>query len=392
MFKNVANIGDIKPFVAAKPEIKWARHTNGATVGCYMFQDKDTFDSPEALECRGIAFDDQGRVLSRPLHKFFNVGERGEAIGLVDRAQMREVYAVYEKLDGSIISTSKLPDGGWALRSRKSYTSDVVGIANDLILPAQTGSDEWGLAHFCKLVTEEGFTACFELTSPDAQIVMPQQRTLLRLLHVRDNFSGEYVMMDLDHPVWGWIATFDVPLCPVLLQNPDHGQIMDLLAQIEQDETREGVVIQYTDGDMVKLKTPWYLRLHKSISFMRERDIAELALLGELDDVRVNLQAVGIDTFEVDTIERTVKNKLLDMDSEVNVALKNDGNLDRKTFAIKYKDHQYFGLMMAGYTGKEIDFASFYRKHRLDQDFTMRTLLPSAADDSPVSGGSEHGT
>jgi RNA ligase len=387
MFKNVANIQDIQPFVSGKPEIKWARHTNGSTVGCYMFQDKSTFDSVEALECRGIAFDDAGRVLSRPLHKFFNVGERGEAIGLVDRAQMREVYAVYEKLDGSIISTSKLPDGGWALRSRKSYTSDVVGIANDLILTAQTGSDEWGLAHFCKLVTDEGFTACFELTSPDAQIVMPQQRTLLRLLHVRDNFSGEYVMMDPHHPVWGWIATFDVPLCPVLMQSPDHGQIMDLLAQIEQDETREGVVIQYTDGDMVKLKTPWYLRLHKSISFMRERDIAELALLGELDDVRANLQAVGIDTFEVDTIEHLVKNKLLDMDSEVNVALKNDGNLDRKTFAIKYKDHQYFGLMMAGYTGKEIDFASFYRKHRLDQDFTMRTLLPSAADDSPVDRG-----
>jgi RNA ligase len=386
VFKNVANIQDIQPFVSGKPEIKWARHTNGATVGCYMFQDKSTFDSVEALECRGIAFDDAGRVLSRPLHKFFNVGERGEAIGLVDRAQMREVYAVYEKLDGSIISTSKLPDGGWALRSRKSYTSDVVGIANGLVLSAKTGDDEWGLKHFCKLVTEEGFTACFELTSPDAQIVMPQQRTLLRLLHVRDNFSGEYVMMDLDHPVWGWIATFEVPMCEVLLQSPDHGQIMDLLAQIERDETREGVVIQYTDGDMVKLKTPWYLRLHKSISFMRERDIAELALRGELDDVRTNLQAVGIDTFEVDTIEHLVKNKLLDMDSEVNVALKNDGNLDRKTFAIKYKDHQYFGLMMAGYTGKEIDFASFYRKHRLDQDFTMRTLLPSAAEDSPVDG------
>jgi RNA ligase len=387
MFKNIASIEDIRPFVAGKPEIKWARHTNGATVGCYMFQDKSTFDSPEALECRGIAFDDQGRVLSRPLHKFFNVGERPNVFDLPTLAHMSAVYAVYEKLDGSIISTSKLPDGGWALRSRKSYTSDVVGIAKDLIVNVSVGDDEWGLAHFCALVTEQGFTACFELTSPDAQIVMPQQRTLLRLLHVRDNFSGEYVMMDPDHPVHQWIATFDVPMCPLLLQSPNEEQIRALMESIATDETREGVVIQYTSGDMVKLKTPWYMRLHKSISFMRERDIAELALLGELDDVRANLQAVGIDTFEVDTIERTVKEKLLDMDSEVNVALKNDSNLDRKSFAIKYKDHQYFGLMMAGYTGKEIDFASFYRKHQLDQDFTMRTLLPSAAEDSPIDGG-----
>jgi hypothetical protein len=266
-----------------------------------------------------------------------------------------------------------------------------VKIADDLVLNAKNGDDEWGLAHFCKLVTDEGFTACFELTSPAAQIVLPQKRTLLRLLHVRDNFSGEYVMMDPHHPVWGWIATFDVPLCPVLLQSPNEPQITRLLEWVKTDQGAEGVVIQYTNGDMVKIKTPWYLRLHKSISFMRERDIAELALRGELDDVRQNLQEVGIDTFEVDVIERLVKNKILDMDSEVNVALKNDGAMDRKSFAIKYKDHQYFGLMMAGYTGKEIDFAGFYRKHRLDQDFTMRTLLPSAVEDSQAETEVKHG-
>jgi hypothetical protein len=106
MFKNIASIQDIQPFVIAKPEIKWARHTNGVTVGCYMFQDRDTFDSVESLECRGIAFDDQGRVLSRPLHKFFNAGERADVVTPESMAAMGCVYAVYEKLDDIYIWTT----------------------------------------------------------------------------------------------------------------------------------------------------------------------------------------------------------------------------------------------------------------------------------------------
>jgi RNA ligase len=376
-FPNITHMDQIRGKVLDKPEIKWHQHSCGITVGCYMFQDKTTFDSPEARECRGIAFDANGRVASRPLHKFGNLGEFYSVEELRALAAIGCVHTVYEKLDGSIISTSAHPTLPWALRSRKSYSSDVVKLSLAYLEGISQGDDEWGIGHFMRLVTEQGFTACFELTSPEAQIVLPQDKTQLRLLHVRDNFSGEYVMLDPNHPVHSWVATFDVPLCPVRTRHIDEAGVDKLLAEIAADETHEGVVVQLTNGDMIKIKTPWYVRLHKSISFMRERDIAELALRGELDDVRANLTEVGIKTHEVDAIEHEVKIRLLDMSAAVDDA---DKTLPRKDFAIKYKDHPWFGLMMAAYLGKDVDYAGYYIKHRLDSEFSLRTLVPGAAE------------
>jgi RNA ligase len=371
-FKSIYGINDIQAHVIYKPEIRWIRQNNGVTVGCYMFMDSHTFDAPEALECRGIAFNDDGKILSRPLHKFFNLGEKADA------DLKRPIYAVYEKLDGSIISTSLTLDGGWCFRSRKSYDSDVVHLANEFVASQTQGDDGWGVASFCDLLTREGFTASFELTSPKAQIVIPHAETKLRLLHVRDNVTGEYVMIDDMHPVWGWIRTFDIELCPVI---PHTSGIMDIVDLLENDTTREGVVVQFTDGDMIKIKTPWYKRLHRSISFMRERDIARLAVTGELDDVKANLRELGIDTAEVDAIETQVKLDLLAMSAGVVLAtLDSATGISRKDFAIANKDHPYFGLMMAMFTGKEADYQGFYLKHKLDEKFTLRTLISSAAD------------
>jgi T4 RnlA family RNA ligase len=379
-FPNITHMDQIRGKVLDKPEIKWNTYACGITVGCYVFQDKTTFDSAEARECRGIAFDSKGRVVSRPLHKFGNLGEFYSLDDLKALAWMGCIAGVYEKLDGSIISTSAHPTLPWAIRSRKSYSSDVVKIAVAYLKGLTTGSDEWGLVPFIKLVIDQDFTACFELTSPEAQIVLPQDRTQLRLLHVRDNFSGEYVMLDPGHPVHDWIDTFDIPLCPKLTGPIDEYGVDAMLEAIRTEEAHEGVVIQLTNGDMIKVKTPWYLRLHKSISFMRERDIAELALRGELDDVRANLAEVGIPTAEVDSIESRVKGHLLEITDAFETVMKADSGLSRKEFAIRYNGHIYFGLMMAAYLGKEVDVAEFYRRHCLDNDFSLRTLVPGAAE------------
>jgi RNA ligase len=104
-FKRIEHIDDIRSAVTGKEEIKYILQPNGTTIVCYMFQDSHTFDTPEAIECRGIAFGSDGKIVSRPLHKFFNMGEK--AWLTPDELLKRDdVVAIYDKLDGSMIATS----------------------------------------------------------------------------------------------------------------------------------------------------------------------------------------------------------------------------------------------------------------------------------------------
>jgi len=93
--------------------------------------DSNTFDSPEALECRGIAFDQSGKVISRPLHKFFNVGEK-EWLSSDSLMKRSDISAIFDKIDGSMIATAWV-NGELRLRSKKEFDSKVVELSYYLL-------------------------------------------------------------------------------------------------------------------------------------------------------------------------------------------------------------------------------------------------------------------
>ena len=72
----INHIDDVWPFVEHKDEIILI-DKGSYTVLDYVYQDENTFDVPQAMECRGIKFNADGTVLARPFAKFFNYGERG---------------------------------------------------------------------------------------------------------------------------------------------------------------------------------------------------------------------------------------------------------------------------------------------------------------------------
>jgi len=364
MFKRIESIDDVRPFVSGKEEIRFSEHANGITIGCYMFMDSKTFDSPESLECRGIAFDANGKIVSRPLHKFFNIGEK-EWLQPELLFARGDVAAIYEKLDGSMIATAW--DNGLLWRSKKSFASDVVGLANEVL------SENPNIVAFASEVASNGMTAIFELTHPEAQIVVEQLEPKMRLLHVRDNVTGEYVMLDPAHGIHGTIARHGierVKMFPLSIQ--------DAVSSLAEMSGSEGYVIQFRNGDMVKVKCPWYLRLHKSVTFLRERDIAILSINEELDDVRASLKEVGIDLCAVDEVESRLKHILSGIFNDVEKIYQTGRDLDRKSFAIANKDHPLFGLAMARYLDKDVDVSGWYMKNRLKDEFTMKSLVNRA--------------
>lgn len=370
MFKRIESIADLKPFVANKEEIRFYKQPNGITMSMYLFMDSKTFDSPEAIECRGAAFDENGAIVSRPLHKFFNMGEKDylSPDKLLEREARGEVVGIYEKLDGSMIATA-LVNGKLAWRSKKAFNSEVVKLAKGFLSYGENESIE----EFAQCCAVNGMTAIFELTHPEAQIVVPQAAPKIRLLHVRDNVTGEYVLLDGKHEVHNWICGLDVPCVPAVKMT-----LQQVFDSLETMHNQEGYVVQFANGDMVKLKCPWYTRLHRSITFLRERDIAMLAINEELDDMKQHMREVGIPLEKVEEIEARLMGTLIGIEHDIEQVYEEGKHLDKKTFAMTYLKHPLFGLAMNRYNGVDFDLKEWYGKKRLKEDFGLKSLLEGA--------------
>lgn len=374
MFPFIDHIQTVQDAVASKKEIRFQAQPNGVTVGCYIFMDSDTFDSALARECRGIAFDTTGAVVSRPLHKFFNLGEKAW-LSAAELARRDDLVAVYDKLDGSMLATAWV-DGQLQWRSKKSFGSDVVKLTQEMLARPEHAH----LVAFARQVASQGLTAIFELTHPQARIVVPADVPRLRLLHVRDNRTGAYVLLDAAHPVHDWGAQHGVPQ----VQRHDGLGLAEVLARLPDMRDQEGFVLQFADGDMVKLKCPWYQRLHRSISLLRERDIALSVLREEVDDLKGALGEAGVDLAAVNAVEARVKALMLGLADELEAAVAPVRALPRKEAAIALQGHPLFGLIMASYAGKEVDLADWFIKNRLKETFSLDLLVDGALADSLV--------
>jgi RNA ligase len=368
MFKHIRHISDVQPFVAHKNEIRFYPQPNGITMSMYIHMDSKTFDSPEARECRGSAYDEDGNIVSRPLHKFFNMGEKDYLTP--DKLKERtDIVAVFDKLDGSMVATSCV-NLGQEWRSKKAFDSDIVKLTREFLQqPENVGIEDF--AYECAVIY--GMTAIFELTHPKAQIVVPQNKAEMRLLHVRHNITGEYVMLNPDHHIHELIRKYNIPVVPRHLMTMEQ-----VLSSLETMEYAEGYVVQFADGDMVKMKCPWYTRLHRSITFLRERDIAVLAVNEQLDDMKQHMREVGIPLDKVEEVETRLMGILIGIEQDIDALYQADKHLDKKAFAMKNSKHPLFGLAMNRYNGVPFNLNEWYSKKRLKEDFGLKSLLEGA--------------
>lgn len=368
LFPKIERLDDVLPHVEHKREIMLMRGAGDSYILCYLFVDNATFDSPQARECRGIAFDRDGKLVARPLHKFFNVGEKPATAREI--LPWHDATRVMEKLDGSMIHTAWMYDRLW-LKSRKSFSSHVVKMAwAHLDRPEHAGVRE-----FCARMAKAGYTAIFELTSPNARIVMPYETTEMRLLHIRENVTGAYL------PLGHFAAEIAAGDVQAVAEQPLDA-LLGHLDSVPALERGEGCVIQFRDGEMVKAKSAWYLRLHRCVALMRQRDIAEAALAGQLDDIKAALREIGANLAAVEAIETAVKARLIDARAAVEDAVGPWlGNPDRKALALAMQDHPLFGLIMTKYTGREPHYVDWYRKRHLRDEWSIDPVDGFVVDD-----------
>ena len=143
-------------------------------------------------------------------------------------------------------------------------------------------------------MAELGLTPIFEMTSPRCSIIVQYDADALTLLHVRENVSGRYLSeqeinqlkcpFPLVETVSGKFEGFlNADSAPT-----ECGFRWDLMKEaVEHTTGIESWVIQFNDGNMVKVKTAWYQSLThggRDVTSLRWCDIARAVVEGTADD------------------------------------------------------------------------------------------------------------
>ena len=194
-FPIIRTIDDVLPHIKDREEFVVAERP-GYVVVNYLVAMSDTFamTGPDDIggairrECRGLIFDATGKIISRPIHKVFNLGEREDTNPVV--VPWGELSHFEDKLDGSMVRPF-IANGDlvWGTKMGKTDFSDRVA---DFVSSSQV--DYVGFAHH---MIEQQITPVFEWTSPDDRIVIGYETPNLTLLLARDNFTGRYLSI---HP------------------------------------------------------------------------------------------------------------------------------------------------------------------------------------------------
>ncbi len=279
-FPEINHIDDVLLQIEERPEFK-VMEKGWYTVINYMVAFEDTFSLIRhrthynmwmRRECRGLIFDTAtGNLISRPYHKFFNVGEREETN--LDKINLTQPHVVLEKLDGSMIRPIPTPEG-FRLGTKAGIT-DVAMNAEYFV------ADKPEYAKFIKSSFSCGLTPIFEWCSRKNRIVVDYPDDQLILTAVREMRSGNYI------PYSQMVETgknYDIPVVKAIAG--DETDIEKVVDHIRKWDDGEGVVIRFNDGHMVKIKADEYILRHRSKEQINsEKNIIQVILNDSVDDM-----------------------------------------------------------------------------------------------------------
>ena len=236
----------------------------------YVYQDSTTFTDPLHAECRGIIFDKDGHIMSRRFHKFFNLGEKDLEV------DWNQPHVILEKLDGSMISPIEID--GCIRWTTKMGITDVAMQAEEFVAKNPVYSQ------FAETLISMGKTPIFEWCSRKQRIVVDYPEDKLVLLAVRNNVNGRYYTHSQVKEFFLFDCFENIPLVETV--EMEGLKEDELVKAIRANETFEGIIIQFDNGHMIKVKGDWYLQLHRAKAATdSEEKLLTIILDDKLDDL-----------------------------------------------------------------------------------------------------------
>ena len=279
-FPEIKTIQDVLPHIEGRDEFR-VIEKEGYNVIIYAVSFEDTFlwdendpvGSAVRRECRGLIFDiGTGNLISRPYHKFFNVGEKEET--QLNKINLYEPHVVLEKLDGSMIRPI-LTHEGFRLATKAGIT-DVAMNAEVFI------ADKPHYDTFIRKCIQKGTTPLFEWVSRKNRIVVDYPEDNLILTGIRYNHTGSYLTYAV---MKSYATSWNIPVVKAVNGLPVQN-INLFVKQVREWDDGEGVVLRFDTGHMVKVKADDYVLRHKSKdSISQEKNVLQTILEDAVDDL-----------------------------------------------------------------------------------------------------------
>jgi len=246
----------------------------------YRLASYTDFLKPSALESRGIMFRvsvDGVYLVSYPPQKFFNLHENPFTEGI----DLTAVDTIMEKMDGSLIS-SYYHCNGIKLKSKGALQSFQAVEANKLL---ESTPDLFELVS--DITSQYRCTINFEWTAPENRIVVPYTDSELTILNVRLHNGGQYAKKDSLVKEFGDVVEkYWVNLESTDCEETFVKAIPDMNGN-KADPVIEGFVVSFSNGDLVKIKTDRYCRLHHSKDEINsDKKLFEIVLYEQSDDLK----------------------------------------------------------------------------------------------------------
>jgi RNA ligase len=189
-FPQIKTIDDVLPHISGREEFR-VMEKEGYTVINYAVAFEETFlwDSNDPVgsairrECRGMIFNQDGELISRPYAKFFNIGEKEET--QLNKVNLYESHIVLEKLDGSMIRP--IPTSEGFNLATKAGVTEISQQAEVFI------SDKPHYAKFIHSMFDGKLTPIFEWVSRKNRIVVDYENDNLILTAIRNTEMGNYL-------------------------------------------------------------------------------------------------------------------------------------------------------------------------------------------------------
>lgn len=325
----------------------------------YFLCDYNTFTKPiinsniNGLDMRGstFVFNKDGTLWKKFLmiSKFFNLNQVEST--QYDLIKDKKIKSINEKADGSLIAFMNLPNG-------EVFAKTIGGFDNDQVFAAmKLYNNDPELRDFIEGMLETNHTPLFEYVSPANRIVLKYNKSELKLLGIRNNISGIYT------PSSGIKTEFDI----TKVDNHVKLSLRKLIHMSEFKEDIEGWVIEFEDGQLIKIKTDWYFNRHglRTQNIFREDYVIRNYLEETLDDLLSQLDPTeDSDAYKfVDKSSSAVSNYIRHIDKEVNILFNifnnvYDGNWTK--FATDKHTERYFGLIKS-----KIISVDHYNEHKV---------------------------
>lgn len=317
----------------------------------YLIPSYNKFKEDNSFFMRGFCVIDES-IVSPSLHKFFNYGEHAEWSDLNFNSPD---VGMTIKWDGSLLIPFII-DGEVKFRTKMDLGTPLTDLAENLA--KEKGIEEW-----IKLMIYSGKYPLYELTSPYFEIVVKYPKDDL-------NYLGHYNFEECSESVFECATNFiinDLKSVNVFMKENSIENIEEYLSKVENFE---GFIFKdIKTRKIYKMKADEYITLHR-LKSKEDNNILSVKMVVEetIDDFLPKVKHNQEIYDRLLNIKELVGNDFNSSFSECLKILEQDKDLDRKSFAVKNKEHRFFSFLINSYLGKRNPDLDFFK-----ESFYLRT-------------------